>query len=232
MRGCDRLQAGYSAGLQGIVWQDHMESAFILEDLPDSFVWLQAALDESFPGIRVEGASSVGEALEMLPALPVPALALIDLGLPDGSGVQVIEWLNRHAPQTVCIVASIFDDDGHIFPALRAGAHGYLLKDQPRAAIVQALTGIVTGQPPLSPAIARKLLSHFHAPRPQPDDTLTPREREVLVIIAKGMTMAETAALLGLSRNTVAGYVKDIYRKLNVSSRAEAALSARHMGLI
>ena len=209
-----------------------MESAFVLEDLPDSFVWLQAALEESFPGIQVSGACSVGEALDKLADAPPPALALLDLGLPDGSGIEVIEWFNRHAPQTICIVASIFDDDGHIFPALRAGAHGYLLKDQPRSSIVQALTGIVTGQPPLSPAIARKVLSHFHAPRPQPCDMLTPREQEVLSIIAKGMTMAETASLLGLSLNTIAGYVKEIYLKLNVSSRAEAALSARHMGLI
>jgi DNA-binding NarL/FixJ family response regulator len=90
----------------------------------------------------------------------------------------------------------------------------------------------MTGQPPLSPAIARKLLNHFHAPQTSPQDALTEREKEVLSIIAKGMTMAETAKILGLTRHTIAGYVKDIYRKLNISSRAEAALSAQRMGLI
>jgi DNA-binding NarL/FixJ family response regulator len=85
----------------------------------------------------------------------------------------------------------------------------------------------------LSPAIARKLLRHFHEPYSQPpQELLTEREKEVLSIIAKGMTMAETANILGLKRNTIAGYVKEIYRKLNVSSRAEAAISAQKMGLI
>lgn len=209
-----------------------MQTAFILEDLPDSRAWLMSALKESFPGIAVDSAVTVAEALARLQAGYRAEVALIDLGLPDGSGVTVVEWFNRHSPQTVCIVASIFDDDGHIFPALRAGAQGYLLKDQPRQVIVQALNGIVTGQPPLSPAIARKVLSHFRTPAAEAAEALTAREKEVLAIIAKGLTMNETANMLGLARNTVAGYVKEIYRKLNVSSRAEAALSARHMGLV
>ncbi len=209
-----------------------MQSAFILEDLPDSRAWLYSALTESFPGIRVIDAATVAEAIATLRAGPSIDIALLDLGLPDGSGVQVIEWFNRHSPATVCVVTSIFDDDGHIFPALRAGAQGYLLKDQPRSAIVQALNGIVTGQPPLSPAIARKMLTHFRMPAVELTEALTVREKEVLSLIAKGLTMGETANVLGLTRNTVSGYVKEIYRKLNVSSRAEAALSARHMGLV
>lgn len=211
-----------------------MKTAFILEDTPESQVWLSEVLRQSFPEIQIQSASHVAQAVAMLSALPAVDIALIDLSLPDGSGVSVIEWLNRHSPQTICVVASIFDDDHHIFPALRAGAHGYLLKDQPQAAIVQALNGILTGQPPLSPAIARKLLRHFHEPFDQANSPalLTEREKEVLSIIAKGMTMVETANMLGLKRNTVAGYVKEIYRKLNVSSRAEAAITAQKMGLI
>lgn len=209
-----------------------MNTAFILEDIPESQAWLTAALTESFPNIAINTAMTIADALEKLPHLSKVDIALIDLGLPDGSGLKIIEWFNRHSPETLCVVASIFDDDKHIFPAIRAGAHGYLLKDQSTAAIVQALNGIVTGQPPLSPAIARKLLNHFHAPQTAPHEILTEREKEVLSIIAKGMTMAETAKMLGITRNTIAGYIKDIYRKLNVSSRAEAALSAQRMGLI
>lgn len=211
-----------------------MKTAFILEDTPESQLWLSEVLRQSFPEIAIQSASHVAEAIAMLPGLPVVEIALIDLSLPDGSGIAVIEWLNRHSPQTICVVASIFDDDHHIFPALRAGAHGYLLKDQPQSAIVQALNGIVTGQPPLSPAIARKLLRHFHEPliESTTQALLTEREKEVLSIIAKGMTMVETANMLGLKRNTIAGYVKEIYRKLNVSSRAEAAITAQKMGLI
>lgn len=211
-----------------------MKTAFILEDTPESQVWLSEVLRQSFPAIHIQSAYTIEQALALLPSLPTQDIALIDLSLPDGSGVSVIEWFNRHSLPTICVVASIFDDDNHIFPALRAGAHGYLLKDQPQAAIVQALNGIVTGQPPLSPAIARKLLRHFHEPLPElhAQALLTEREKEVLSIIAKGMTMVETANMLGLKRNTIAGYVKEIYRKLNVSSRAEAAISAQKMGLI
>ncbi len=167
--------------------------------------------------------------------MSAPDIALIDLGLPDGSGIEVIAWLNQHAPHSKCIVATIYDDDAHLFPALRAGAHGYILKDQGSEEAVRLLLGIATGQPPLSPSIARKILSSFqpHALRLDSDQpALTTRESEVLRLISKGMTLPETAKLLQLSRHTVDGYVKDIYRKLNVSSRAEAALSAQQMGLV
>jgi len=211
-----------------------MQTGFILEDLPESQVWLSEALTLSFPGIVIDSAFSVQEARDKLAVGALPDIALIDLGLPDGSGVELIEFIQRRSPNTLCIVASIYHDDGHIFPALRAGAQGYLLKDQPVAAIVAALTGIAGGQPPLSPAIARRMLSFFQpglAPA-TPTPALTERETEVLRMISKGMTQAETGRLLGISQHTVAGYVKELYRKLNVSSRAEAALLARDMGLV
>lgn len=211
-----------------------MQTGFILEDLPESQVWLSEALTKSFPGIAIDSAFSVQEARDKLAVSAMPDIALIDLGLPDGSGVELIEFIQRRSPDTLCIVASIYHDDGHIFPALRAGAQGYLLKDQPVAAIVAALTGIAGGQPPLSPAIARRMLSFFQpGPAPAtPTPALTERETEVLRMISKGMTQAETGRLLGISQHTVAGYVKELYRKLNVSSRAEAALLARDMGLV
>jgi DNA-binding NarL/FixJ family response regulator len=209
-----------------------MRTGFILEDLPESQAWLSQALNESFPGIAVTTAYSLQEARTRLAEAAMPDIALIDLGLPDGSGVEMIEYIHRRSPATLCIVASIYDDDSHVFPALRAGARGYLLKDQPVAAIVAALQGIASGQPPLSPAIARRMLAFFQPAQSLPDPSLTERETEVLRLIAKGMTQAETARLLGISQHTVAGYVKELYRKLNVSSRAEAALLARDMGLV
>jgi DNA-binding NarL/FixJ family response regulator len=209
-----------------------MRIGFILEDLPESQAWLGQALAESFPGIAIATAYSLREARTRLAEGPMPDIALIDLGLPDGSGVEMIEYIQRRSPATLCIVASIYDDDSHVFPALRAGAMGYLLKDQPVAAIVAALQGIASGQPPLSPAIARRMLAFFQPAQSLPDPSLTERETEVLRLISKGMTQAETARLLGISQHTVAGYVKELYRKLNVSSRAEAALLARDMGLV
>lgn len=209
-----------------------MNTALILDDLPDSQRWLTEVLDAAFPGVAPGLSGSLAEARQWLAEHPAPDLALVDLGLPDGSGIELIAELNCRAPHTLCVVASIFDDNEHIFPALRAGARGYLLKDQPLAQIVELLNGITEGRPPLSPAIARKLLGYFQ-PAPEPArERLTERETDVLRCIAKGFTLAETAKLLGISPHTASGYVKDIYRKLNVSSRAEAALTARSMGIV
>ncbi|MBI5660296.1 MAG: response regulator transcription factor [Nitrosomonadales bacterium] len=209
-----------------------MKTALILDDVPDSQTWLTEALETTFPGIALGLSGSLAEARRWLAEHPAPDLALVDLGLPDGNGAELIAELNRAAPQTVCIVASIFDDNLHLFPALRAGAQGYLLKDQPLVQIIELLKGIAGGQPPLSPPIARKMLGYFQ-PSPQPDhQQLTERETDVLRCIAKGLTLPEAARALGISPHTVSGYVKDIYRKLNVSSRAEAALTARNLGLV
>ena len=160
------------------------------------------------------------------------SLALVDLGLPDGSGIEVIEFIKKVQPETTCIVTSIFDDDKHVFPALKAGASGYLLKDQPIEHIVQALQGIAAGRPPLSPAIARRMMAFFQKSATTDYPPLTQRENDVLQMIGKGFTQAECARLLGISPNTVTGYVKEIYRKLNISSRAEAALIAKELGLV
>lgn len=208
-----------------------MKQGFILEDIPESQAWLRQSLEDSFPEIEIRVADSLQEARLCLAGNWTPEIALIDLGLPDGSGVEIIELLQKRTPAALCIVASIYDDDGHVFPALRAGARGYLLKDQPVPGIVQALQGIASGAPPLSPAIARRMLTYFNRPSEQVSG-LTARETEVLRLIAKGITQAETARLLGISQHTVSGYVKDLYRKLNVSSRAEAAVLARDMGLV
>lgn len=208
------------------------KTALIVEDLKDAQAWLARALSHSFPGIAIAIADTLHEARLKLSVGPPPQLALVDLGLPDGSGVDLIAELAREWPGTVPVVVSIFDDNSHLFPALRAGAQGYLLKDQPQAQIIELLQGITAGRPPLSPAIARKLLSFFQGSAPAPGDTLTRRESEVLSLIAKGITQAEAARMLGISAHTVCGHVKEIYRKLNVSSRAEAALTAQKLGLI
>ncbi len=210
-----------------------MKSVWVLEDLHESHVWLGKALEAVFPGIAVQQFFRLTEALEAVHTLPPPDLALVDLSLPDGSGITLIKLLNEKAPHTICVVASIYDDDLHLMPALRAGAQGFLLKDQSWEQIAELLRGIADGRPPLSPAIARRLLAHF---RPLTQnyaiEPLTQRETEVLGIIAKGMTVPEAARLLGISSHTVSGYTKEIYRKLNVSSRAEATLTARNIGLV
>jgi DNA-binding NarL/FixJ family response regulator len=207
--------------------------ALVVDDLAPSRAWLAQALRIAFPGIVLDLAATLREALGLVD--PPPPLALIDLGLPDGSGVELIEALQRTGATTLCIVATVFDDDAHLFPALRAGAQGYVLKDQAPETLVEMLRGIASGRPPLSPSIARRLLRHFQPLPAAPADAephLTPRETEVLRLTAKGLTLAEVAEALSISRHTVSGYLKDIYRKLRVSTRAEAALEAARRGLV
>jgi len=208
-----------------------MKTCLLLEDVPEASEWLTLAVRASFPEIEVAAAATLAEARAWIGRRPAPDLALVDLGLPDGNGVDFIAELNYRAAKTICVVASIFDDDQHIFPALRAGAQGYLLKDQGQEAITELLQGIIAGRPPLSPAVARKMLSHFRVAPELASPLLTERETEVLRLIARGLTTAEVARMLNISANTVPTYIKEIYRKLNVSSRAEAALTARNLGL-
>lgn len=211
-----------------------MKTGLVVEDLPAPAQWLAAVLEESFAGIRVDVASSLAEARAILEKRS-PDIALIDLGLPDGSGVDLIRDIAQSQPHCQCVVTTIYADDRHLFPALRSGASGYLLKDQPKERVVSALRGIASGEPPLSPVIAQRLLRVFgqdQAETAAQDNPLSSREREALVLIAKGYKLPEVAEQLGVTRNTAAGFIKSIYRKLNISSRAEATLEAARMGLV
>ncbi|MCY7316634.1 MAG: response regulator transcription factor [Rubrivivax sp.] len=183
-------------------------------------------------------------------------LCLVDLELPDGNGMELLTEL-AHYPATK-IVTTLYSDDEHLFPALQCGADGYLLKEDRFEVLVEELQKIVRGQPPLSPAIARRLLTHFRhgnggdssapdsgfAPaafttsKPVPmekaldHERLTPRETEVLTYLSKGFTIKEIAGLMGIKWFTVNDHIKSIYKKLNVSSRAEAAVLASKQGLV
>ncbi len=218
-----------------------MKNILLLEDLPEIRAWLRILVLQVFPGSQVSEAARVHDALQLVDAQRFD-LAMIDLGLPDGSGVKVVRALRDRQPEAQSVVVTIHDDDDHLFPALQAGAYGYLLKEQPRDQLMDQLQRISQGEPPLSPSIARRMISYFsaQASRPaqpptvdhlMPNVQLTEREREVLLRVAKGFTLPEIGVQLSLSRHTIADYVKQIYRKLNVSSRAEAALEAQRLGL-
>jgi len=211
-----------------------VKNILLLEDLPEIRAWLKTLVMQVFPDALISEAARVHDALELISAVRFD-LALVDLGLPDGSGVDVVEKLRESQPEAQSVVVTIHDDDDHLFPALQAGAYGYILKEQPREAIAEQLQRIAAGEPPLSPSIARRVITYFaDQAKPQhamPDVQLTEREREVLLRVAKGFTLPEIGMQLNLSRHTIADYVKQIYRKLNVSSRAEAALEAQRLGL-
>ncbi len=217
-----------------------MTNILLLEDLPEIRAWLSSLVQQVFPDAHISEAARVHDAIGLVSAIRFD-LALVDLGLPDGSGVDVVTALREHQPETQSVIVTIHDDDEHLFPALQAGAFGYILKEQARELIIEQLQRISQGEPPLSPSIARRVMSYFASKSKLPPTSanavsmpmvsLTERESEVLLRVAKGYTLPEIGVQLSLSRHTIADYVKQIYRKLNVSSRAEAALEAQRMGL-
>lgn len=212
-----------------------MNTVLLVDDLNAALDMLEAAVLLAFPQARCRRARSVADARMAADAGQFD-LALVDLSLPDGNGGEVIALLAAAQPECKVIVATIHADDDHLFAALQAGAQGYLLKEEATPWLARQLEGIANGQPPLSPAIARRLLHHFQKPltaQPRRDTTeLSTREREVLMLLARGTQIAAIATTLGISRHTVGDHVKNIYRKLNISSRAEAALHARGLGLV
>jgi DNA-binding NarL/FixJ family response regulator len=237
----------------------------IVEDNPVARSFLCRVVRESFSDtIVITEAGDLEAARRQIgPLSPArePAdpfkLILVDLELPDGNGMELLSELNQY-PATK-IVTTLYSDDDHLFPALQRGADGYLLKEDRFEVLVEELQKIVRGQPPLSPAIARRLLTHFRqgsgaspasaglphnsgfqSSRPMPlgkgapldHERLTPRESEVLTFLSKGFTIKEISNLMGIKWFTVNDHIKSIYKKLNVSSRAEAAVVASKQGLV
>jgi two-component system, NarL family, nitrate/nitrite response regulator NarL len=223
----------------------------VRESFSDEIAITEAGdLDHARGQIRMAGGTSGMHGVDPF------KLILVDLELPDGNGMDLLAELARY-PATK-IVTTLYSDDDHLFPALQRGADGYLLKEDRFEVLVEELQKIVRGQPPLSPAIARRLLTHFRngsdggmsgsgltalpafsnskpiplLDKPLDHERLTPRESEVLTYLSKGFTIKEIANLMGIKWFTVNDHIKSIYKKLNVSSRAEAAVLASKQGLV
>lgn len=162
------------------------------------------------------------------------ALALVDLGLPDGSGIDLIAELRADDPGLGILVISAWSTEDSILAALRAGATGYVLKERDDVELVLAVRSVLRGGAPIDPFIARRILDLSQAPASSPDrldpSVLTARENEILRLVAQGMTNREIAEGLFLSRHTVECHIKHIYRKLAVSSRTRAIHAARSRG--
>ena len=173
-----------------------------------------------------------------------PDVLLVDLGLPDISGIEVIRHASQTLPKCECMVVTVFGDEEHVLASIEAGAAGYLLKDASEESFLSGIRELINGGSPISPIIARRLLKRFHAdapqtnvPMPATDDensnvTLSEREREILLLASKGFNYPEMGKLMGISPHTVTSHVKKIYRKLAVHSRGEAVFEANRMGLI
>lgn len=190
------------------------------------------------------------QGLVLLQGAPADVL-LVDLGLPDGSGIDVIQAATRLWPQCAIMVSTTFGDETHVMRSIEAGAAGYLLKDSDPEAIADEIRSLMAGGSPISPIIARQVLRRFRstpaaeadadspetgtpALRPAGDApaSLSPREREVLNYITKGFTVDEIARLMQVSHYTVQSFVRRIYSKLKVRSKAEAIYEARHQGIL
>ena len=208
-----------------------MKRVLLVEDVAETRRWLAALVIAAFPQAQVTEAATLRAG--MLAIRDGFDLALIDLGLPDGSGLEVLRALRQSQTGALCLVTTVMGDDASIVAALSSGADGYLLKEQPEEVLLRQLRQLSLGIPALSPAIARRIMEHFRltGPAALPEADLTAREREVLALIGRGMRNTEVAAALGLADTTVAGYIKAVYRKLGISSRAEASWHATRMGL-
>lgn len=214
-----------------------MHTVLLLEDDPVTRDRL-AGIVAAAPGLTLAAAlPDVRSALAWLAAHEPPQVLLADLQLPDGSGIDVIRRLRRDAPASEAMVISVFGDEGHVVAAIEAGATGYLLKDASADEIVQGIGRLIAGESPTSSAIARHLLRRFQPPTVAPAcapvaSPLTPREREVLQLIAKGLSYQHIAQALQMSPHTVTTHIKQIYRKLEVHSRGEAVFEAQQLGLL
>lgn len=199
------------------------------------------ANDASFEVVASVGTG--GEGLAMLD-LRKPDILLVDLGLPDISGIEVIRHASQTLPKCECMVVTVFGDEEHVLASIEAGAAGYLLKDASEENFLSGIRELMNGGSPISPIIARRLLRRFHADSPAANsaaDTaadealsvaLSDREREILLLASKGFNYPEMGKLMSISPHTVTSHVKKIYRKLAVHSRGEAVFEANRMGLI
>lgn len=166
-----------------------------------------------------------------------PDLALLDLGMPDGSGIEVLSALRREVPACKVLVFTVFEDRASVINTLKAGADGYILKDTSPDQLLAHIRATISGESPISARAASHLLSLVRDDPPEPDPgapvpQLSPRERELLEYLARGLGRKEAARVMGISPYTVAEYVQGIYRKLQVRSSGEAVFEAIQAKLI
>ena len=186
-------------------------------------------------------ANNVREAEYLLQQEPF-CLALIDLGLPDGNGISIIEKIHELGSQTLILVVSAWSTQDSLLKAIKAGATGYVLKERDDTEVSLAIRSILRGGAPIDPFIAREILKQISSSEPSSSleqivldpeqESLTQREKEILSLVAQGLSNREIADELCVSRYTVESHIKHIYRTLSVSKRTKAVSTARHLGIL
>jgi DNA-binding NarL/FixJ family response regulator len=206
----------------------------IVEDQRAVLEGLQALIGGSGDFEIVGAYGSMEQALPRLEADP-PEILLADIGLPGMSGIEGVRRLKASKPEVQILMLTVYADNEHVFEAICAGACGYLLKDTPPAKLLDALGEVRAGGAPMSPEIARKVVEMFQRIAPPPPTAghrLSPREVEVLKLLAEGHVYKTAAATLDLSLDTVRFHVRNIYEKLHVHSKSEAVLAALRAGIL
>ncbi len=193
------------------------------------------ALLASIPDIDVMGQAASGkEALRLAIELQ-PDVILMDIQMPDLNGIEATRQILRTSPHIGIIVLSMFQDDDSVFAVMRAGARGYVLKGADQSVLLRAVRAVANGESLFSPEIAQRLMQFFAnlkpAAPPELFPELTVREREIMALIAEGYTNAEIAEKLVISMKTVRNHVSNIFSKLQVADRTQAAIRAREGGL-
>ena len=197
-------------------------------------VLLEAAADTECAGEATTGAEAIA-----LAERTQPDVILMDLQMPGLNGIEATREIVRASPHIAVLVVTMYEDDASVFAAMQAGARGYLLKGADREEMLLAIRAVGRGEAIFGPTVARRLMQYFAALRPESGPTappaafpdLTEREREVLALIAVGRSNQEIADALFLSLKTVRNYVSNIYSKLQVADRVQAAIRAREAGL-
>lgn len=214
-------------------------SVIIIEDCPETQAKLVQLINTA-NNFRLLGyGDSVSQGRTLL-TRQTPDVALIDLGLPDGSGIDLIRFISKKNPATQVLVISAFAGEKDVITAIEAGACGYLLKGEDSLSILGSIEHMLAGGAPITPVIAKHLLKRFHRPAAVSEadtttfseETLTKREQDILQQVSRGFTSHEIAAASHISYHTVTTHVKNIYRKLAVSSRAAAVEAGHNRGLL
>ncbi|MCB5364760.1 response regulator transcription factor [Pusillimonas sp. CC-YST705] len=213
----------------------------IEDDLPMQTRLRHILLSLGYPDEALISAHSVAQALSCINEHPA-AMALVDIGLPDGSGLALIDTLRANDPTLIILVISAWSTEDIILAALRAGATGYVLKERDDMEISLSIRSVLRGGAPIDPFIARRILELLPAQQPAAQappalgdpgaEALSPRETQILTLVADGLTNREIAESLHISQYTAASHIKNIYRKLSVSSRTKAIHEARARGLL
>jgi DNA-binding NarL/FixJ family response regulator len=199
-----------------------MISVVIIEDIREIREGLQILIQGSDGFACLKTYATAEDAVEELPSL-TPDVVLMDIHLPGMSGIEAVRKLKSQCPDTQFIMSTIYEDDENIFESLKAGASGYLLKKTAPAKIMDAITEVYNGGSPMSSQIARKVIASFQQQNPI-DETqvLTPKEKEILKELSKGLRYKEIADVMQISMETVRSHARHIYEKLHVQSRTEA----------